>query len=66
MSRQALIFSLRQTQQSCSALPGTVSLEHTTHFKAGRTRSAISERLALSIISGAITGSGFVCVLRFM
>ena len=65
-SRQALILSLRHTQQSGSAAPEGVSAEHTTHLTGALPRSVVSERFALSRISGEITGSDLACGLRFM
>jgi hypothetical protein len=53
-SRQALILSLRHTQQSGSAAPEGVSAPHTTHLTGALPRSGAIERLALSRISGAI------------
>src|SRR5579863_1762640 len=65
-SRQALIFSRRHTQHSCSAPPAGVSAAHTTHLTGALPRSVASERFAFSRISGEITGSGLTCSLRLM
>jgi len=65
ISRQALIFSRRQTQHNGSALTSGVSLPQTPHFVTFLRLSVEIERLASSSIPAGTTASGFV-PLRFM
>lgn len=67
ISRQALILSRRQTQQSCSLDASTrVSAPHTEHLQAFFKRSGEMDCLACSSISAGMTGSGFGCNFRFI
>ena len=67
ISRQALIFSLRQTQQRGS-LPiiAVVSALHTEHLAAFFRRSGEMDCFACSRISTGTTGSDLACNLRFI
>jgi hypothetical protein len=66
ISRQALIFSLRQTQQSGSADPLLVSDPQTEHFTGFFNRSSEIDRFAPSSSSAGTTGSGFDCNFRLI
>ena len=57
MSRQALIFKRRQTQQSGSAPASVVSAPQTVHLEPFRMRSTEMARFACSSIWGGTTGS---------
>ena len=59
ISRQALIFSRRHTQQSGSSPPAVVSAPHTEHATAFFSRSGEIDRFACSRISGDMTVLGF-------
>jgi hypothetical protein len=66
LSRQALIFKRRQTQQSCSGSSEDVSAPHTVHFRVFFNWSFDKERLAFSRISAGTTGSDLACVFRLI
>jgi hypothetical protein len=66
LSRQALIFKRRQTQHNGSPVPSEVSAPHTEHFPDFLRLSDMSDRLACSRISGAITGSDLSGIFLFI
>ena len=66
ISRQALIFSRRQTQHKGSAATMVVSAPQTEHLTALVRRSGEIARLACSRISAGTSVSGFGCAFRFM
>jgi hypothetical protein len=59
LSRHALIFKRRQTQQSGSSEVIVVSAPQTEHFTTGLVRSGDIERFASSRIAAGTTVSGF-------
>jgi hypothetical protein len=65
-SRQALIFSRRQTQQSPSEEFGATSVPHTEHFAPRLSMSGVAERFAFSRISLCTTGTWPGFDLRFI
>jgi hypothetical protein len=66
MSRQALIFKRRQTQQSGSAAASAVSAPQTVHLEPFGMRSAEMARLACSRIWGGTTNSNLGFDFRFI
>src|ERR1051325_5540362 len=64
MSRQALIFKRRQTQQRSSCEEGLPGEPHTIQREGPLELSTDIEALALAIISLGTTGSGLCCGLR--
>jgi hypothetical protein len=69
MSRQALIFKRRQTQQTQhnGSLPkALVSLPQTEHLQSFLRRSGETDNFACSRISAGITASGLGCSFRLM
>ena len=66
MSRQALIFSRRQTQHNGSPGPVEVSAPQTEHLTGFFSRSADSDCLACARISGAIAGSDLGGIFLFI
>ena len=67
ISRQALILSLRQTQQSGSPAARTVvSALHTEHFSSFFRRSGETDFFACSNRPAGTTCSGFGWILRFI
>ncbi|SPF39957.1 hypothetical protein SBA4_2460007 [Candidatus Sulfopaludibacter sp. SbA4] len=66
ISRHALIFKRRHTQQSGSPTPLAVSAPHTEQTGPFFRLSGEIDRFACSRISGEITGSGFGCAFRLI
>jgi hypothetical protein len=66
MSRQALIFSRRHTQQRSSCDDGLPGEPQTTQREGAFDLSTTIEALALAMISLGTTGSVFGCGLRFV